>query len=106
MKPAKSPRLWILVEATALEETLVAEQKSLLKTTRKGGSGSQLSVKNIRCEPKIDWDETRTPPGMSTPDITAPDGGTTRGRPAGVGTAMRIVSLMTAVYSILRRTQD
>ena len=102
MKPAKSPRLWILAEATAQEETLVAEQKSPLKTTRKGGSGSQLSAENIRYEPKTDRRETRTPPGMLTPDITAPDGGTTRGRPAGVGTAMRIVSLMTAVYSILR----
>jgi hypothetical protein len=46
--------------------------------------------------------ETLTPPGIRTPDITAPDGGTTRGRPAGIVTAMRSVSLMTAVYYFLR----
>jgi hypothetical protein len=44
--------------------------------------------------------ETRTPPGILTPEITAPGGGTTRGRPAGVGAARRNVSLMTAVCSI------
>ena len=39
---------------------------------------------------------------MAVPDITAPDGGTTRGRPAGIAVAMRSVSLITAVYSIVR----
>ena len=53
-------------------------------------------------ETVTDGRERRTPPGISTPDITAPDGGTTRGSPAGVGTAMRNVSFMTAVCSILR----
>ena len=53
-------------------------------------------------ETMTDRREKRTPPGILTPDITAPDGGTTRGSPAGVGTAMRNVSLMTAVYSTLR----
>ena len=38
---------------------------------------------------------------MSTPDITAPDDGTTRGRPAGIATAMRSVSLITAVCHIV-----
>jgi hypothetical protein len=42
---------------------------------------------------------TRTPPGILTPEIMAPDGGTTRGRPAGVATERRSVSLMTAVCS-------
>ena len=53
-------------------------------------------------ETVTDGRERRTPPGISTPDITAPDGGTTRGSPAGVGTAMRKVSFMTAVCSVLR----
>jgi hypothetical protein len=105
MRPAKAPRLSILAEATGQVETRVAEQKPLLKMTRKEDSGSQLSVENIRYERKTDEHETRTPPGISTPDITAPDGGTTRGRPAGVGRAMRSVSLITAVYSILEQTQ-
>ncbi len=49
-----------------------------------------------------DGDRVRTPPGITAPDITAPDDGTTRGSPAGIGPAMRSVSLMTAVCSILR----
>jgi hypothetical protein len=49
-----------------------------------------------------DGHETRTPPGILTPDITAPDGGTTRTGPAGVAKAIRSVSLMTAVCSMLR----
>jgi hypothetical protein len=53
-------------------------------------------------EAMTDEREKQTPPGTLTPDITAPDGGTTRGSPAGVGTAMRNVSLMTAVCSTLR----
>lgn len=44
-----------------------------------------------------DGQKTRTPPGILTPDIVVPDGGTTRVRPAGVGTAMRSASLITAV---------
>ena len=46
--------------------------------------------------------ETRTPPGILTPDIVAPDDGTTRARPAGAGTAMRSASLITAVCSFRR----
>ena len=50
------------------------------------------------------WDkhEPLTPPGILTPDNTAPDGGTTRGRPAGTVTEMRSISLITAVCSVLR----
>jgi hypothetical protein len=105
MRPAKAPRLSTLAEATGQAETRVADEKPLLKTTQKEGSGSQRSVENIKYERKTDEHETRTPPGISTPDITAPDGGTTRGRPAGVGKAMRSVSLITAVYSILEQTR-
>ena len=105
MKPAKAPKPSILVEAIGQAKTRAAEQKSLPKTTRKAGSGSQLSVENIRYERKTDRHETRTPPGILTPDITAPVCGTTRGRPAGVGRAMRSVSFMTAVYAILEETQ-
>jgi hypothetical protein len=46
---------------------------------------------------------TPTPPGIRTPEITAPDGGTTRGGPAGVDTERRSVSLITAVCP---KTQD
>ena len=53
-------------------------------------------------EAMTDEREKRTPPGILMPDITAPDGGTTRGSPAGVGTAKRNVSLITAVCSTLR----
>jgi hypothetical protein len=102
-RPANSPRRWILAEATGREGSRAAERTRLPKTTRKGRSGSQLSADGIRHgKTMTDGRETLTPPGMSTPDIIAPDGGTTRGRPAGVGTAMRSVSFMTAVYSILR----
>ena len=52
-----------------------------------------------------DGHETRTPPGILTPDIVAPDGGTTRVRPAGVGTAIRSASLTTAVY-LFRRERE
>ncbi len=50
------------------------------------------------------WDrcEALTPPGILTPDITAPDGGTMRGRPAGTAIEMRNASLTTAVCSVLR----
>ena len=103
-QPANSPKHWILASATCREESRAAEQTPLPKTKRKGRSGSQLSASGVRHGKKqlTDGRETPTPPGMSTPDNTAPDGGTTRGRPAGVGTAMRSVSFMTAVYSILR----
>jgi hypothetical protein len=43
---------------------------------------------------------------MSTPDITAPDGGTTRVRPAGIAVAIRSVSLITAVCSILTASSN
>jgi hypothetical protein len=94
--------LWIPAEATDREETRAGAQKSLLKTKRNGHSGPRLSANGIRQKPKTDGHETRTPPGILTPDITAPDGGTTRGRLAGVGVAMRSVSLTTADYSIVR----
>ena len=97
--------LWIPAEATDREETHAGAQKSLLKTKRKEDSGLQLSADGIREKPTTDGHETLTPPGISTPDITAPDGGTTRGRPAGSVAAMRSVSLMTAVYYILRLEQ-
>ena len=97
--------LWIPAEATDREETRTGAQKSLLKMKRKGHSGLQLSADGIRLRPKTDGHETLTPPGISTPDITAPDGGTTRGRPAGSVAAMRSVSLMTAAYYILRTAQ-
>ena len=45
--------------------------------------------------------EALTPPGILTPDITAPDGGTMRGRPAGTATEIRRASLVTAVCSAL-----
>jgi len=57
---------------------------------------------DIRYDPLTDGYETLTPPGILRPDITAPDGGTTRGGPMGVGVAMRSVSLMTAVCFMLR----
>jgi hypothetical protein len=40
-----------------------------------------------------------TLPGILMPEMTAPDRGATRGRPMGTVTAMRSVSLMTAVCS-------
>ncbi len=101
-QPANSLTLWILAEATDQEETHAADQRPLPKMIQKEGSGSQPSASGVRYDPLTDGHETLTPPGMSTPDITAPDGGTTRGRPIGVGTAIRSVSLMTAVCSILR----
>ncbi len=88
---------WSLVEANDREETRAAERKSLPKTKHKGDSGSRLSADGIRNKPKTVEHETQTPPGISMPDITAPDDGTTRGRPAGTVAAMRSVSLMTAV---------
>ena len=99
--PASSLKLWNLAEATVQEETRAAERKPLLKRIRKEDSGSQLSVDDIRYK-SVTWGEEQTPPGMAAPDITAPDGGTTRGRPAGIAVAMRSVSLITAVCSIIR----
>ncbi len=90
--------LWNRAGATGQEGTRAAEQISLLKTIRKGSSGSQSSASGIRHDPMTDRHETRTPPGILAPDIVAPDGGTTRVRPAGVGTAMRSASLITAVF--------
>ena len=46
-----------------------------------------------------DVGKRRTPPGILTPAITAPDGGTMRGRPTGTVGAIRSISLMTAVCS-------
>ena len=99
---ANFPKLVILAEATYQEESRAADRRSLRKTTRKGDSGLQLSVcGDIRYGPR-QMNMGQTPPGILTPDIMAPDGGTTRGRPAGVGRATRSVSLMIAVCSILR----
>jgi hypothetical protein len=97
MRPANCLRPWIRAGATAQEGTRAVEERSLLKTIRKGSSGSQLSASGIKHERMMHGHETRTPPGILTPDIVAPDGGTTRVRPAGVGTAMRSASLTTAV---------
>ena len=47
-------------------------------------------------------DIAQTPPGIQTPEIIAPAGGTTRGGPAGVAVERRSVSLMTAVCSGLK----
>jgi len=102
---ASSPTISILAEATFQEETRVAVRKSLPRMTRKGRSGSRLSAHGLRYGLKTAVREIRTPPGILVPEITAPDGGTTRGRPARVGTAMRSVSLMTAVYSIRSQTR-
>ena len=101
-QPANSLELLIRAEATGQEGSHAAERKFLLKMTRKGNSGSRPSTGSIRYEQMTNGRKTLTPPGISAPDITAPDGGTTRGRPAGVVIAMRSVSLMTAVYSVLR----
>jgi hypothetical protein len=97
MQPANCLTSWIRAGATGQEGIRAVEERSLLKTIRKGSSGSQLPASGIRHERLTDEHETRTPPGISTPDIVAPDGGTTRVRPAGVGTAMRSASLITAV---------
>jgi len=40
--------LWIQAEATDREETRAGAQKSLLKTKRKGHSGSRLSADGIK----------------------------------------------------------
>jgi hypothetical protein len=102
-QPANFLMFLIRAEATGQEGSRKAEQKSLLKMIRKGHSGSQPSTGTSGTnDQKTGGHETPTPPGTLTPDITAPDSGTTRGRPAGVVTAIRSVSLMTAVYSILR----
>ena len=97
MQPANCLRPWIRAGATGQEGIRVVEQRSLLKVIRKRSSGLQLSASGIRHERMTDGHERRTPPGISTPDIVTPDGGTTRVRPAGVGTAMRSASLTTAV---------
>ena len=49
-----------------------------------------------------DSHKVRTPPGILTPDIMAPDEGTMRGRPAGTAIDKRRDSLTTAVCSTLR----
>ena len=98
MQPANCLKPWIRAGATGQEGTRAVEQRSLLKMIRKGSSGSQLSASGFRHEKKkTNEHETRTPPGILMPDIVAPDNGTTRVRPAGVGTAMRRASLTTAV---------
>ena len=96
---SSSLRISIQAGATCQEETRVPVRKSLPRMTQKERSGSRLPAYRIRYGLKIAGREIRTPPGILVPEITAPDGGTTRGRPAGVGTAMRSVSLTTAVYS-------
>lgn len=98
--------LWILAEATGQEDNRVAVQRPLLNTIQNWGSGSRPSAGDIRYDSLTDGHETLTPPGILTPDITAPEGGTTRGGPMGVGVAMRSVSLMTAVCPMLRANSN
>ena len=47
--------LWIVAEATVQEETRTAERKPLLKRIRKGDSGSQLSVDDVRYK-SVTWE--------------------------------------------------
>ena len=100
MQPANCLRLWIRAGAIGQEGIRAVEQRSLLKVIRKRSSGSQLSASGIRHEKMTGGHERQTPPGISTPDIVAPDGGTMRVRPTGDGTAMRSASLTTAVCSL------
>ena len=102
MRPNNCLRTWIRAGATAQDGTRAVEERSLLKTIRKGNSGSQLSASGIRHVRMMDGHETRTPPGTLTPDIVAPGDGTTRVRPAGVGTPIRSASLTTAVCLFCR----
>ena len=102
MQPTSCLGPWIRAAATGQDGTRAVEQISLLRAIRKRSSGSQPSASGIRHARMTDGYETQTPPGISTPDIVAPAGGTTRVRPAGVGTAMRSASLITAVCSLCR----
>jgi hypothetical protein len=58
MQPANYPGYWIQAEATGQEGTRAADQTPLLRTTRKGGSGSQLSADGISYDKATDGHET------------------------------------------------
>ena len=62
-QPARSPKLWILVEATAQEENRTVDQKYPPRTTQKGRSGSQLSANDIRHGSNDRWARKTNPSG-------------------------------------------
>ena len=68
----------------------------------KGALANNGLLAGIRYETMSDSHKSRTPPGILTPDIMAPDTGTMRGRPEAIGIAMRKDSLITPVCSTLR----
>jgi hypothetical protein len=62
-QPNDCPRPWIRAGATGQEGTRAVEQRSLLKTIRRGSSGSQLSAGGVRHERMADGHETTDPSG-------------------------------------------
>lgn len=106
MRPSNFLAFSIPVVASAQEGTRAAGRRFVPKNGQTGNFGSRPSVcqDQRRRQATVIADvgkreKRRTPPGILTPAITAPDGGTIRGRPTGTVGAIRSISLMTAVCS-------
>lgn len=99
-QPRTGPIWWRLAQANALARSHRHTRIRPPIGARRASFGLRLSgEQSLRID--FTWrrdSETRTPPGIRTPEMMAPSGGTTRASPTGVAGARRSVSFTTAVY--------